>query len=130
MAAHPVQPDGGRDEPADGRQEGEGLVRLPGAAVGAAQPEAAPVEGAAAGAAEEADEQAEGGEPAGGEDDVGGPVCEGAGEWEQPEEGEQDGQAGDNLDEDEAAQGPGGPAVLGVQVVAGDACDDGREGQL
>lgn len=114
VAADPVQTDDGRGEPADGRQEGKGLVRLPGAAVVAAEPEAAPVEGVAAGAAEPVDEQAEGGEPADGQYEVGGPVGEGAREGEEPEEGEEDGEAGDDLDEDEAAERPGGLAVLGV----------------
>lgn len=114
MAADPVQADDGRDEPADGRQEGKGLVGLPGAAVVAPEPEAAPVEGVAAGAAEPVDEQAEGGEPAEGEEDVGRPVDEGPREGEEPEEGEEDREASDDLDKDEAAERPGGLAVLGV----------------
>lgn len=89
MAAHPVQPERGRYEPADGRQEGKDLVGLPGAAALAPEPEAAPVEGVAAGATEPGDEQAEGGEPAGGENKIGSPVGEGAREGQQPEEREQ-----------------------------------------
>lgn len=130
MPADPVQAQQGRDEPADGGQEGEGLVGLPGAAAGAAEAQAAPVEGvAAARAAELVDEQAEGDEPAGGQGEVGGPVDEAAGEGEQPEQGEQDGQARDDLGVDEAAELPGGLAGV-VEVVARDACDDGREDQL
>lgn len=74
----------------------------------------APVEGGAAAVAEPVHEQAEGGEPADGEEDIGGPVDKRAREGQQPEEGQQNGQAGDDLDKDEAAQGPGGLAVLSV----------------
>lgn len=130
MAANPIEAEHGRDEPADGGQEGEGLVGLEGAAVVAAEADAAPVEGVTAAAVEPVHHQAEGGEPAGRDDEVDGPVDEAAGEGEQPEEGEQDGQPGDDLGVDEAAQGPGRLSFVGVQVVSGYTCDDARKDQL
>lgn len=114
MFADPVEADDGRGEPEDGRQEGKGLVGLPGAAVVPPKPEVAPVERTAAASAEPVDEQAERGEPGDREEDVGRPVDEGAREGQQPEQGEQDREAGDYLDIDEAAEIPGGLAVLGV----------------
>lgn len=106
VAADPVDADQGRDEPADGRQEGEGLVGLPRAAVVAAEAEAAPVKGVAAAAAEPVHQQAEDGEPAERDDEVDGPVDEAAGEGQQPQERQQDGEAGDDLGVDEAPQCP------------------------
>lgn len=129
-AARPPDAQQGRDEPADGRQESKGLVGLEGAAVVAAQADAAPVEGVAAAAAEPVHEQAEDGEPGERDDEVDGPVDEAAGEGEQPEERQQDGNAGDDLGVDEPAQGPGRLPSAGVQVVSGDTCDDGSKGQL
>lgn len=125
-----MQAQQGRDEPAQRRQEHEGLVGAPGAAVAAAEAQAGPVEDvAAAGPAELVDEQAEGDEPADGEGEVGGPVDEAGGEGEQPEQGEEEGEAGDDLGVDEAAELPGGLVGV-VEVVAGDACDDGPEDEL
>lgn len=130
VLADPAQAQQGRDEPADGGQEGKGLVGAPGAAAGAAEAQAAPVEGAAAAdAAELVDEQAERGEPAGRQDEVGGPVGEAAREGEQPQQREQDGQAGDDLGVDEAREVPRG-VVRVVEVVARDAGDDGGEDEL
>lgn len=129
-AARPPDAQKGRDEPADGRQEREGLIGLPGAAVVAAEAESAPVKGVAAAAAEPVHEQAEDGEPGERDDEINGPVDEAAGEGEQPEERQQDGDAGDHLGVDESAQGPGRLPPAGVQVVSSDTCDDGRKGQL
>ena len=53
-----------------------------------------------------------------------------AGEGEQPDDGEEDGQAGNDLGVDEAAQLPGRRALGVVEVLAGETCDDGRECQL
>lgn len=106
MLANPVDAQQGRDQPADGAQESKGLVRLPGAAVAAAQAEAGPVKGVAAAAAEPVDNQAEDGEPGEREHQVGRPVDEAAGKGEEPDDGEQDGEAGDDLGEDEAAELP------------------------
>lgn len=103
VAADPVDANQCRDEPADGGQEGKGLVSLPRAAVVAPQADAAPVKGAAAAAAEPVDQQAEDGEPGERDDEVDRPVDEATGEGEQPEEGQQDGEAGDDLGIDEAA---------------------------
>lgn len=131
LFAHPEQAQQGRDQPADGGEEGKGLVGLPAAAVDAAEADAAPVEGVAAGVAEVVDEEAEGGEPAGGQQEVYGPVDEAAGEGEQPEQGEKDGQSGDDLGVNEAGELPGRLVVVcHVEVVTGDTRDDGGEDQL
>lgn len=130
MAANPIEAEHGRDKPADGGQEREGLVGLEGAAVVAVEADAAPVEGVTAAAVEPVHQQTEDGEPAGRDDEVDGPVDEAAGEGEQPKEGEQDGQPSDHLGVDEAPQGPGRLSSVGVQVVSGYTCDDGREDQL
>lgn len=106
MLVHPVQAQQSRDEPADGRQERKRLVRLPGAAVAAAEAQPTPVEGGAAAVVQPVYDEAEGNKPADREDQVGGPVDEAVREGQEPEEGEEDGQPRDDLGVDEAAQGP------------------------
>lgn len=93
--------------------------------------EGAPVEGVATGVAEVVDEEAERGEPAGGQHQVHGPVDKAAGEGEQPEEGEQEGQGGDDLGIDEAGELPRRLGVVClVEVMTGDTCDNRGEDQL
>lgn len=113
-AAGPPDAKHGRDEPADGRQEREGLVGLPGAAIVAAEAKAAPVEGSAAAAAEPVHQETKDGEPGGRDDEVDRPVDEAAGEGEQPEDRQQDGDARDDLSVNEAAECPGRLASAGV----------------
>lgn len=129
-ATHPINAQCSRYQPANGGQEGERLIGLPGATVGAAQAQAAPVKRVAAAVAQPVHEEGKGDEPAEGEDEIDGPMDEGAREGEQPDDGQQDGQGSDDLDEDEAAQGPRGLAMLRVQIVARDAGDDGGEREL
>lgn len=107
MLADPVKTENRRHQPADGRKEGERLIRLPRAAVGAMDTEIGPVEGAAAAATKPVDEEAEHGEPGDGQDEVNWPVDERAREGQQPEDGQQNRQAGDDLGIDEAAEVPG-----------------------
>lgn len=76
------------------------------------------------------DQQAERHEPGDAEDEVGGPVDEGAAEGEQPDDGEEDAERGHDVRVDEAAQVPGRHAPAEVQVVRRDAQDDGGEDQL
>ena len=130
VAADPVDAQDGRDQPQDGTEEGERLVGLPGRAVVVAETDVAPVEGATTGVAEPVDDQAEGDEPADRDDEVSWPVNEAAAEGEQPDDGQEDGQAGDDLGVDEATQLPGRGTLGIVQVLAGEASDDGCEGQL
>ena len=128
---HPVDAQDGRDQPADGRQEAECNVGLPlVAAIIAVDVDAGPVKDVAARAVQPVNEQAECDEPADGQHEVDRPVDEAAGEGEQPDYSEQDGQAGNDLGEDEAALVPGGGAVDGVEVVACEAGGDGGEGEL
>jgi hypothetical protein len=130
MAADPIDADQGRDKPANGREEGEGLVGLPRATVVAAEPEPAPVEGVAAAVPEPVHQQAKGGEPAERDNEVDRVVDKATREGKQPEEGQQDGEPCHNLGVDEAAQGPGRLPTAGVQVVPGYTSDDGSKGQL
>lgn len=102
MLANPVHAQQRRDKPADGAQKGKRLVGLPGAAVCAAEPEAGPVKSVAAGAAEPVDEQTERDEPSDGEHEVCGPVDKAARKGEQPDDGEEDGEAGHYFGVDEA----------------------------
>lgn len=81
-------------------------------------------------AVEPVDKQAERHKPGDAEDDVGGPVDEGAAEGEQPDDGEQDAERGDDVGVDEAAQVPGRRAVAEVQVVRRDAQHDSAKDQL
>ena len=131
--ADPEHADDGRDEPADGGEEGEGDDGLPAAADGgAADGDVGPVKDGAAAAVLVVNEQAKGDEPEDGDEQVKGVVCEGAGEGEEPDKGEEDGDGGDDLCVDEAGEGPRVDAELVhvVQVAAVDAGDDGAEGQL
>lgn len=129
-AAHPVDAQQRRYQPANSGQERKRLIGLPGAAVGAAQAESAPVERVAAAVAEPVDQETKGNEPADGDDEVGRPVNEGPREGEQPDDRQQDGQGRDDLGVDEAAEGPRGLVVLGVEIMACDASDDGCEDEL
>lgn len=74
-------------------------------------------------------EEAEDGPPAGAEDEIQGPVDEGARKRKQPHEGEEERKAGDNLSVDEAAEAPCTGVRL-LQVVARDAGHDGGKGEL
>lgn len=130
MAAGPVYAEEGRDKPADGREEGESLVRFPRAAVVAAEAEATPVKGVATATSKPVHQQTKDGEPAERDDEVDGPVDEASGEGEQPQEGQQDGEPRHNLSVDEAAQGPGGLPSAGVKVVSGNTSNDGTKDQL
>ena len=139
-------------KPETGADERKRLGRAPLVAE-AAVGNAAPVESRAlaAGAVEDIDEEAEGGEPGEGEEDVEGPVEDAAREWEEPVgeggwlvgggaeagglvgmkgEGEvglsedacEDRDAGDDFGVDEAFLGPGGGAGV-VEIGADCACD-------
>ena len=131
-------------KPKTGADERKRLGRAPLVAE-AAVGNAAPVESRAlaAGAVEDIDEEAEGGEPGKGEEDVEGPVEDAAREWEEPVgeggllfgvgrkgEGEvglpedacEDRDAGDDFGVDEAFLGPGGGAGV-VEIGADYACD-------
>lgn len=76
------------------------------------------------------DEQAKGGPPAQADDEVQGPMQQGACEGDQPYEREEDGHAGDRLGVDEATQGPGRCRAVDVEIFAIDAGDDGGKCQL
>ena len=75
------------------------------------------------------DEEAKGGPPANADDDVDRPVDKGGGERDQPNEREEDGDAGHHLGVDEAAESPRVGIRL-VQELAIDARDDGGKGEL
>jgi len=106
----------GAGEPEDGREEAESDIGLP-AVAGALVSDVGPVEdGATLKGADECNEEAESDEPADGEEEVNGPVDEGAAEWEEPEEGEEHGQSGDSLSVDETSLGPGVVAHVLVLV--------------
>jgi hypothetical protein len=79
---------------------------------------------------EPADEQSERDEPSDADDEVGGPVDEGPAEGEQPDDGEEDAEPGHDVCVDEAALVPGRHALGEVQVVRGDAQDNGGEDEL
>lgn len=128
-ATDPEEPDKGGCEPDDGRQEAEGNVCLVATARITAGADVAPVKDGAAAITDEIDEQTKGDEPEDAEEDVHGPVDEAAGEGEQPDQGEQQRQAGHDDGVDEAAIVPG-RRVGGVEVGAGNTSDDGSERQL
>lgn len=101
--AHPVQTQQRRDQPANSAQERKRLIRLPRPTVGTTEAQVRPVKGAATAAVEPVDEQTERDEPGDGEDEVGGPVDEASGKGKEPDDGEEDGEAGDDFGVDEAA---------------------------
>lgn len=55
---------------------------------------------------------------------------EATGEWEEPDDGEEDGESGYHFGVDETALVPAASVVDVVQVLAVDSGDDGAEGQL
>lgn len=128
-AARPQPVDQGGRDPAETDHECEGLVGRPRAAVVAAAAEAnvAPVEGVAAGAVDPVNQQSEGAKPADREPDVGFPAGVFVVEGEDPEQGPEDGEPGDDLGEDESGQSPARLPSVGLQVVSGYTGDDGRE---
>lgn len=131
VLAHPLHAQNSRHEPADGRQERKRRVRLPRCTAVAAEAQMAPVKDVAAAAvAEKVDEQAKDDEPGDGEDEVGRPVDKGAGKGQQPEERQEEREAGGDFDVDEAAEGRGGAVALEVEVVACYAGYDGGEDEL
>lgn len=77
------------------------------------------------------DEKAESNNPGNEEKEINWPVDESSCEWEEPQQREEDGKAGDDLGVDEAlllALAHGVAAL--VEVLASDACDNCGEGQL
>ncbi len=77
------------------------------------------------------DQNAEGGKPADGEEEVHGPVDEAAGKGEEPDEGEENGEARDNLGVDEPGLLPVGGRIRDqVQILAVDRGHDRGEDQL
>lgn len=102
MVTNPDDADDCRDEPANGGEEREGYDSLPVAAlIRATEADVVPVEDTATRASEKVDNQTKCDEPADRDDDVDGPVDEGAREWEQPDGGEEDGNTGHDLSVDE-----------------------------
>lgn len=77
------------------------------------------------------DEEAESDDPGNEEEEINWPVDESSREWEEPQQREENGNAGDNLGVDEALllTLAHGVAAL-VEVLASDACDNCGEGQL
>ena len=72
---------------------------------------------------DEVDEKTEGSHPSGEEDKIDGPVDEPASKGDEPDEGEEQGDTGDDLGVDEALLGPGVGLVEGMEVLAYDASD-------
>ncbi len=87
--------------------------------------DSAPVERAsAAGMVHPVDEEGEGGEPGTGQEQVEGPVVEAARKREKPQDGKEQGQAGDDFNVDEARERPAVARVVVVEVGSDDARDD------
>lgn len=114
---HKPETHDGTGKPEDRAQEGERLARLPSVAY-TTPGDPCPVEDAAVavGAVREVDKEAEDREPGGAQDEVGGPVNEATGEWQQPDDREEDGEACDHFGVDEAGTGPGVGGVITVEV--------------
>jgi len=114
-SVHDPQADSGAGEPEDGAQEAEGLARSP-AVAEAAVGNPVPVEDTAAAAmvAEGVDEEAERGKPGEREHQVDGPVDEATGEGDEPDQGENNGEAGYDFGVDKACLGPGVGVVEAV----------------
>jgi len=127
----PVNTNDARHEPEDGTEEDEGRIGLEGCAgVGSMEGDARPVEYISASTVHEVNEETEAHKPHDADEEIRGPVDERAAEGEEPKEGEQDREAGDDLGVDEASLVPGRAVGNSMEVVAGEASDDGREDQL
>ncbi|KAH8156743.1 hypothetical protein CIB48_g11506 [Xylaria polymorpha] len=123
----PDDADDGRDEPADSRQERKGHDSFPIAALVASDDmKIIPVENGAARSTKET----EGGEPNDRDEEVDGPVGKGPRKGDQPDKRKENGNAGDNLGVDETALAPARGMTNLMEVVAIDACDNGRKRQL
>jgi hypothetical protein len=70
------------------------------------------------------DEDAEDCEPSERYQDIDGPDVEGASSWDEPDQSEEDGDAGNDDGVDVASERPVHVASVVVKVVADDACDD------
>lgn len=76
-------------------------------------------------------QEAEGNDPGNEEEEVNWPVDEGSSEWEEPQEGEEDGDAGDDLGVDHALLLRLADSVAAlVKVLSSDSGDNCGEGQL
>ncbi len=116
------------EDPNDGRQERKGLVGPP-ATTETPVCDTAPVEGvctAASSVVDVVDQDGKGSEPGEGQEQVDRPVEETTGEGEQPEQGEEHGKAGDDLNVDETSQRPATAGLVVVEIGSYDACDDLR----
>lgn len=131
VTANPINAQDGADKPADGAQEGKGDDGLPlSARSSAVEVDAVPVKDIPAAVIQPVNKQAEGDKPGHADDKIDRPVDEGTAEGEQPDDGEQDCEAGDHFGVDEAPEVPRAGALDRMQVVAVEACHDGGKRQL
>jgi len=124
---HDPETKGSADKPEDGREEREGDISLPFLA-SAASSNITPIKDRAAIQwANKLDHETECNEPGNRQQQVDGPVDEGPGEGEQPEESKQYRERGDNFGVDEAAFGP---VVIALARYAAEvfACETGYDG--
>lgn len=131
MAVHPVNAQDSRDQPANGREEDECNVCLPlRAGVARVDSDARPVKDVSTGTMKPVDQKTKRNEPQDGDEKIGGPVDEAAGEGEQPDNGEQDGKAGNNFCVNKATLVPGRWATDGVEVDASETGNNGGKSKL
>lgn len=131
MAMHPVDAQECRDQPADGREEDECNVRFPlRAGVARVDRDARPVKNIAARPVKPVDQKAKRDKPQDRDEQIGGPVDEAAGKGEQPDDGKQNGKAGDNFGIDEATLVPGRGATDGMKVDASETGNNGGKSKL
>ena len=106
MAVDNPKANNGRGEEEDGSQEGESNVSLEFGALGLPS-DAVPVpDGAAVHGANVVGEKGKGNDVEDEEDEIGGPVQEAAGEWEEEDQGEENAECGNDLSVDKALLRP------------------------
>jgi len=124
---HEPNAEEGTNKPENDTEEAESLGCLP-LVAGPATSNALPVEDrTTVHRADGIDEKTEDGEPSSGKDEIGGPVDEATNEREKPEQGQDDGQASDDLGIDVAGMRPSVSMMEAAKVGADDASDDAGE---
>jgi hypothetical protein len=128
-AADPEDADDGRSEEADGEKEREGNVGLELATEATLGFDVAPVKDVSTAVTSEVDEKTEGDEPADGEENVPWPVDEAACEWDQEDDGRDDGNGSNDDGVDKATKS--WSVLIGlVENPASDAGNNASKGQL
>lgn len=131
VTADPVDAENSARKPANGAQERKRNIRLPlRARVGTIKRDAAPVKGISATPVQPIDQQPKAHKPHDTDEEVGRPVDERPAEGEQPDDGKQNRDAGNDLGVDEPPQAPRRRALRGMQELARERRDNDAEGEL